>query len=369
MYLFLRVYRVHILFYVQITNPTLVDMKLSFKPKTITKKLISELPERAQDVIVKRFGLEDENIMTLEAIGSIYGITRERVRQIENHSLNKLRESDVLKEYAEALQELYRVIDELGSVVPEQELLSYITDKRDLQNHIYFFLQLGDSFERAKESQHLTHRWFVDKVVHDAVDEALSKLHKELNKNELVSEKEILERFKKNLNVDAVPEKHLINFEVLKRWLGLSKVVDKNPLGEWGLKDSPNVNVKGVRDYAYLVIRQHGSPIHFTEVTKKIQELFDKQAHVATTHNELIKDGRFILVGRGLYALKDWGYMEGVVKDVIRQIIQKEGPLTRQEVIDRVLKERYVKPNTIIVNLQDVDTFRKNADGRYELIS
>ena len=114
-------------------------------------------------------------------------------------------------------------------------------------------------------------------------------------------------------------------------------------------------------------MRRHGSPMHFREVAKAIGETFDRDAHVATTHNELIKDGRFVLVGRGIYALKEWGYTEGVVKDVIRAILKKEGPLNKDQVIDRVMKERYLKKNTILVNLQNSKYFKKLKDGRYAL--
>ena len=153
--------------------------------------------------------------------------------------------------------------------------------------------------------------------------------------------------------------------EVIKRWLSLSKSVGKNPLGEWGKMSSSNIKAKGMRDYAFLVIRRHGSPIHFREVAKLISELFNKKAHVATTHNELIKDPRFVLVGRGLYALSEWGYAAGVVKDVIKAILVKNGPLTKEKIIEKVLKERYVKENTIMVNLQNPKFFKKMKDGKY----
>jgi DNA-directed RNA polymerase delta subunit len=122
-----------------------------------------------------------------------------------------------------------------------------------------------------------------------------------------------------------------------------------------------------MRDYAYLVIRRHGSPIHFREVAQQIEKLFGKSAHVATTHNELIKDKRFVLVGRGLYALSDWGYLSGVVRDVIKQVIRDNGSLSKDDLIERVLKERYVKENTILVNLQNPKHFLKDSKGRYSL--
>ena len=108
--------------------------------------------------------------------------------------------------------------------------------------------------------------------------------------------------------------------------------------------------------------------MHFKEVADAIQNLFSRKAHVATTHNELIKDKRFVLVGRGLYALSEWGYSAGVVKDVLREILSTHGPLTREEIIDKVRKERYVKDNTIIVNLQDSSLFKKLPDGNYILV-
>jgi DNA-directed RNA polymerase delta subunit len=123
-----------------------------------------------------------------------------------------------------------------------------------------------------------------------------------------------------------------------------------------------------MRDYAYLVIRAHGSPLHFSEVAKKIKKMFGREAHVATCHNELIKDSRFVLVGRGLYALREWGYSTGVVKDVVLDILKKHGSLSKDEIIDLVLKERYVKPNTVVVNLQDTKTFKREGNGKYSLV-
>lgn len=339
---------------------------LSFKPKLVTKKLISGLPERAQAVVINRYGLGDnEEKMTLEAIGSMYGITRERVRQIENHALGKIRESEAMREEELTLKELEAFVHSLGSVVPEAELLEAFSKKRGHQNHIYLLLVLGDTFVLSKEDKNMTHRWHVDGTVADIVHGALVKLHEMFDEATLISEQEVVKHFKKLLS-DA-PKHHVDNDETVRRWLSLSKIIGKNPLGDWGLSESSNVRVKGMRDYAYLVLRQHGSPLHFREVTKQIKELFNRKAHIATTHNELIKDGRFVLVGRGLYALKEWGYVEGVVRDVIEHVLRKHGPLTRDEIVEQVLKERYVKSNTVLVNLQDGGYFTRLDDGKYTL--
>lgn len=341
-------------------------IKISFKPKQVTKRLLSVLENRAKDVIVSRYGLgSSAERMTLEAIGQKYGITRERVRQIENASLNAIRNSEAYEKEEKVFAELKDGLAVLGGIVPEDEFLGLVSSSDSIQNHIHFLLVIGDPFVKEKETGEFRHRWHVDADLSQKIHNALRKLYSNLSDDDLVPESEMINSFLEHLQ--DVNEEYREE-EVLKRWLSLSKQIDKNPLGEWGKSESPNVNAKGMRDYAFLVIRRHGSPIHFREVAKEIQKIFNKKAHVATTHNELIKDDRFVLVGRGLYALKEWGYVSGVVKDVIKKILEKNGPLTKDEIVDKVLKERYVKENTITVNLQNTDHFIKDEEGRYHLV-
>ena len=96
--------------------------------------------------------------------------------------------------------------------------------------------------------------------------------------------------------------------------------------------------------------------------------MFDKKAYNSNTHNEIINDKKFVIVSRGLYALSEWGYLSGVVKDVIKKVLDKNGPLTKEDIIQKVLKERYVKENTILVNLQNSKLFKKDKEGRYRYV-
>jgi hypothetical protein len=338
---------------------------LTFKPKQVIKRILTSLNPRAKDIIVSRYGLGKEpKRMTLEGIGKKYGITRERVRQIENYALNQIRKSDYFKKEKSSFDELKGVFYGVGGVVSEHDILTHLAKDKSDQNHLYLMMVLGDEFKKIKEDEEFHHRWFVDEELSKKVHESIRKLYKNLSDDDIIPESEIVGHFLKHL--ESVNEEYK-NEEILRRWLSLSKKISKNPLGEWGLNASPNIKVKGVRDYAFLVLRKHGSPIHFREVAKQIEKLFSKKAHVATTHNELIKDPRFVLVGRGLYALAEWGYMSGVVKDVIRKIIDKDGPLTKDEIIQKVMKERYVKENTILVNLQNPKLFKKDKEGKYSI--
>ncbi len=339
---------------------------LSFNPKQIVKKLLAPLPERARDVIVSRYGLDkDPRKMTLEAIGKRYGITRERVRQIENYALHSIKRADSFSKEKPIFTELETMMKDLGGILSEEDFLSHISKDKSVQNHVHILLVIGDEFKKEKEDDSFKHRWHVSDDLARKVHDALRKLYKNLSDKDLVSELDIIASFLSH--VEDISDDYKKDSSVIKRWLALSKVIGKNPLGEWGLTSSPNIRAKGMRDYAFLVIRKHGSPIHFREVAKSIEKLFGKKAHVATTHNELIKDPRFVLVGRGLYALAEWGYMSGVVKDVIRKILESNGPLKRDQIIEKVLKERYVKENTIVVNLQNPKHFKKSKEGMYSM--
>ncbi len=340
--------------------------KLSFKPKQLTKKLTSHLQDRSSDVIMNRFGLgNDLEHKTLEAIGEKYGITRERVRQIEHAALTSIRKHPTFKEESTVFNELKTLIKDLGSLIEEEELLNSISSDKSTQNHIHFYLVLGDEFKKIKEDDHFKARWHTDDTLSKQIHEALHSLYSSLGDGELVSEGDFITRF---IEECRKANAEILSDEVAKRYLRTSKKIAKNPLGEWGRAGTSGVKTRGIKDYAYLMMRKHGSPMHFREVAKAISETFGKKTHTATCHNELIKDNRFILVGRGIYALKEWGYKPGIVREVIKDILRKYGPLSKEDIVEHVMKERYLKKNTILVNLQNAKYFKKDKNGLYSLI-
>ncbi len=336
----------------------------TFDALTLSKQLLADISDRAREVLSLRFGLGSKNTReTLEAIGERWGITRERVRQIEASGIESIRSSKAFKDSEEAFDELSTYVASLGAIVPEDMLLSELSSDEKSRNAFRFLLVVGSSFFRERETEHFYARWHVDHKTAAKVHGALSKLYTSLSDDEVLSESELFERFLGELK-DVSTAYH--NEEVLKRWLSLSKTIDKNPLSEWGRAHAPVIRTKGIRDYAYLVIKRANAPMHFKEVASAITELFAKKAHVATTHNELMKDNRFVLVGRGLYALAEWGFEPGVVRDVIKEILKKRA-LSREEVISEVKKKRYVKDNTILVNLNDSRYFKRQKDGTYSI--
>lgn len=335
---------------------------ISFDTNALVKRLLSEVPERAREVLIFRFGLGAKSTRdTLEAIGERWSITRERVRQIEAAGIEAIRNSKEFKDSQAAFDELALYIESIGGIVPEDTLLAGLASDEKTRNRYRFLLVVGSSFFRERETDDFYARWHVDHKTADSVHAALSKLYEALDDVEVLSEGDIINRFLDELkDVNQAYQ----NEEILKRWLTISKTIGKNPLSEWGKAHAPAIRTKGIRDYAYLVIKQNGEPMHFADVATSIVNIFNKKAHVATTHNELIKDSRFVLVGRGLYALAEWGYQPGVVRDVIKEVIANKS-MTRDEIITEVKKVRYVKDNTILVNLGDTRHFKRQKDGTY----
>lgn len=339
---------------------------ITIKPKQITKRILSELPPRASEVITSRFGLStDAERKTLEAIGKKYGITRERVRQIENAALSMIKKSESFKNEKAVFEELKNLIHTLGDIISEKELLNYISKDKLTQNVVHLYLTLGEEFTKHKEDDYFHTRWSVNGSVSDLIHNSLKNIYENLSDDELVQEGELISRF-----LDEVKDisDQYRNEEVVRRWLSISKKISKNPLGEWGKTNSSIIKTRGVKDYAYLMMRKHGSPMHFREVAKAVLDNFGKSCHTATCHNELIKDKRFVLVGRGIYALSEWGYKSGVVREVIKELLKKNGPMSKDDIVNQVMKERYLKKNTILVNLQNSKYFKKDKNGLYTII-
>ncbi len=340
---------------------------LTFQPKKLTKELLNPLNTRAKDVIQNRFGLlENGESKTLESIGRKYGITRERVRQIENFALGLIKKSEEYATAAENFLEIRDVLNEEGAIVLAEEFFPLFGKDKSVQNHIKFYMVLDDNtFTHHKDDDKFNERWSTHTATANTVQTSLSKLHSNIGDEEMLAETVLLDRFLKQ--VDDLHEMYK-DEKFLKKYLKLSKDLGQNQMGHWGKKSSPNIKTRGIKDYAYLIMKKEGKPMHFRDVSKEILTQFGRKAHTATTHNELIRDERFVLVGRGVYALREWGHMGGVVREVIAQIIENaKRAMKKEEIIEAVKKERIVKDNTILVNLQNPLYFKKNADGTYNV--
>jgi len=333
------------------------------------EKIMKELPQRSREVLEQRFGLKKgQKRKTLEAIGNGYGITRERIRQIENAAKKLILDSEaLLANTHKSVDELKKAIDEFGGVVPEKVLLNNFSEDEDVQDHLHFILNLAEPFKDAKLPELHDKVWYTDENSFEAFIKSLDKLYKDLDTDELLTESEILERFAEKLKQHS-NNKNLLKNETIKHLISISKKIGSNGIQQWGRTDSRNISAKGVKDYAFLILNELGKPLHFREITEVISDRFKKKVNVATVHNELIKDPRFILIGRGKYGLKSWDrWSGGTVKEVITEILKKnKKAMSKEDIIEEVLKRKDVRKQTIIINLSN-KAFRRTKDGRYTL--
>lgn len=313
----------------------------------ISLNLLKDLPQRAKDVIVRRFGLNSGERETLEFIGSDFGITRERVRQIEESALEKIRGE--AKKYSGIFQKFNGYFKMQGGLKKESVLLEDLGDKK-YQPHVFFLLSLDKKFKRVNECEDFHSFWVFSDDSQDLAKKAISILSEEFSK------------IKKPLSFKEVKSFQPHNNDItLNSYLEISKRIQKNKDGLYGLKEWPEINPRGIKDKAYLAFKKTGKPLHFSDVTKLIDG-----ALIQTVHNELIRDSRFVLVGRGIYALSEWGYNSGQVRDVIQKILQdSKQPLAKEEILSQVLKQRIVKENTILLNLSNKNYFLRNPQGKY----
>jgi len=340
--------------------------ELPVHPEELTKRLFVVLTKRTKDVLEQRFGLGKNSArLTLEAIGQKYSITRERVRQIEADGMNRIKKSPAFSDAKNVFSALETYFDGQGRVLKENVALESLSSHPKHANHVYFLLSLHDPFLRYHESDDLHDRWSYGADAHDQAKRVLDGVVGELkNGGKPVSEGQLFEVLSSSAkNVFGTSPASA----VLANWLAVSKLISKNYFNEWGLIEFPEIKPRGVRDLSHMVLGRYGKPLHFSEVAERIGKLVGKKVHTQTVHNELIKDQRFVLVGRGLYALKDWGFTSVVVKDVIAELLKKQGPVHKEKIVAAVLKERFVKPNTVAINLENKKYFKKLPDGRYSL--
>ncbi len=316
--------------------------------KNACSKVLKNLSSKKKEVITRRFGLGGRKNETLESIGKDFNVTRERIRQIEKDGFLEL------EPYVKKCQDIFdyfkEEIEKKGGVRREDLFLSEL-GKKEVENEIYFLLTLANDFERFAETDDHYAFW--------AIDEKKVDLAKK--RGELVIQK--FEKTKKPLKLEELEKPKDLSYEAFASYLEISKRIKNNSEGFWGLKEWPEIYPKTIKDKAYLVFKKTKEPLHFN----KVAELIDS-ALPQTVHNELIKDPRFVLVGRGIYALKEWGYQEGLVKDVILNILKSAGkPLKKEEVLEKILKQRLVKENTVFLNLSNKKYFSRTSEGYYKI--
>lgn len=323
--------------------------------------------EREREIVSRRFGLFDRK-ETLEQIGELLGITRERVRQLEKSVVNRLKsaaEQGSVPQIPEIQVNFIQQLHDIGELARISNLTEKVsTDTSKIQQaRIAFLASLCPELVVINEDDHFHHAVGILTVRDAAAIKAdVAKLIETIKK---LGQPATIEEIAKaaGLDGDASTIKQAASLASISKHLATLN-------GRWGLVKWPMVNPKNIRDKIFVILKEHGKHMHFNEIASAIKDSEFKRKDVTTQaiHNELIKDKRFVLIGRGIYALKEWGYEKGTVSDIISDVLKQEGgPLHRDEIVKRVLKSRYVKETTILLNLQGKTQFKRVAKATYSL--
>ncbi len=333
--------------------------------------LIQVLKPRQREILSGRFGLEDGEKKTLASLGEKYNITRERTRQIEAEALNII-EDYFNKEKAikKSLDLTTKHLKNLGGLRRDDLLLyelKLIFNDENLHHwHLRLVSEIVGGLFYYPLDEHFHSFWYLEEDHLKSAGRFLARLEK------LISDKkeEIFKNQKFDVYFAKAAQAHKIPETVGTNYISISKRFGVNPFGDTGLSHWEEIHPRTIRGKAYLVLKKQQDPVHFRDITEAINEAgFDeRQAYPQTVHNELIKDPRFVLVGRGIYGLVEHGFASGATHEIIRMILKEEEPLSLRDIVSSVGKQRFLKDNTILLNLQNKKYFKKLPDGRYSLV-
>ena len=341
-----------------------MDQNAEILKKAISGSLKIVEQDREKEIISRRFGLKGRK-ETLEQIGETLSITRERVRQLEKAILIRLQisaEDNQIPELAQAEMILVRNLTEMGRVARLDALAAKIYGKIATpaeQNGIYFIATFAKNLTVIEENDR--YHFAVGIAEYGSTSEIRGKV------DEIVS---VISKNKEPMTLDELD--NVLDYEHpdhIKAVASISKLL-ATLNGVWGLAKWPSVNPKNIRDKIFVILESKKEPMHFSDIANEIKSSNFKRKNVTVQaiHNELIKDPRFILIGRGIYALSTWGYKKGTISDIITSVLEKsDKPLTKEEIVKQVLKTRKVKETTILLNLQNKKLFKKIDKNSYTL--
>lgn len=338
---------------------------LSIDTEHLVQDILSVIErDREREIVSRRYGLFDRK-ETLEQIGELLGITRERVRQLEKSVVAKLKELTEQGKLAPAKKievSLTEYLEQNGGAGRVADISAAITadNSRTDQSRVAFLAALCPGLVIIEDDdRHFLAVGCAKKRDGRAMKDSIATLVNSIKKHG------------KPVTIDeAAKLAEISETSEVKALASISKKL-ATLNGQWGLVRWPVVNPKNIRDKIYVILQQNGTHMHFNDISAAIKDSDFKRKDVTTQaiHNELIKDKRFVLIGRGLYALTEWGFKKGTVADIITEVLREAGePLHRDEIVQRVLKSRYVKETTILLNLQGKAQFKRVAKATYELI-
>jgi len=318
----------------------------------LIKICLTSLSDRQKEILEGRYGISGLPMLTLAELGHKYGLTRERIRQIEALGIKGAKDSASGNGFGDFIKTVSLQLKNSGGIKREDLLVENLGGAAR-SNQVKFLLEMSKRFHYSKDSANFYPYWYLSEANQKNAMSFVSYVLKNSEQGNFAAV------------FDTAAKKFGLADTVASNYASVSKRIAQNVFGEFGLSSRPEINPKTARDWAYLVLKKEKRPLHFNEIASLVSNLRQKEAHAPTIHNELIKDERFVLVGKGTYTLGEFGVVPGTAKEIIGHFLKKHGPMKSNDIVKTVLKQRLFKENTILINLQNRKNFKRLGDGRY----
>jgi len=335
----------------------------------LVDNLLLLLSEKEKVVIKKRFDLDGLGRATLEQIGNDFSVTRERVRQIEKSALGKMKRNVFNTSLRNLHDFVMIVVQKNGGLLRKEalvtELKSVLPPQSDVDcNNLDLSFVLHEGLDCVGNTINF-HPYVREKSLPDyslkhASNQIVNQMHKYGDVKDVNRVHHDMKSVFDEMDFDLTKIKSLIGID--KRLT----LVDECLVGllEWR-----HIHPRTLRDKVLFVLRNQKKPLHFVEIAEKISgAAFDnREVNLQAVHNELIRHPQFVLIGRGIYALAEWGYERGTVAEVIEKILDSGKEFSQDEIIEMVLEKRRVKKITIVLALKNNKSFVRVGRKRYKL--
>jgi hypothetical protein len=346
-------------------------------PSIIQEILAQNTDERLWFILQRRLGLEGTEKLTLEELGLAFGLTRERVRQLEASALNELRGVLIEDDYKnktyhvhpnilKAVRRLSEMVtDRAGQATLESSLLNQIQHSFNvhpdaIKPSLYLVLNLSGLLKLDFNRGDLQPVWgkFGTPEAR-SIQNSIERLDKLMTEEHTLplSEIDILVQINK-----GVRKRNRLSLDQLKKLLNLCSSIEVHKSGfYWGKFG----HLVGRGNQVERVLFEHGEPVHITKITREINHrltLHGKRiVNPRNLANQMSNDNRFVPIGRsGEWGLSSWSVDTGTIVEQMKlYFIARNEPATADEIYSYVSERRPVRKGSVEAYLTFQEDFAK----------
>jgi len=327
--------------------------------------------DRPKKIIQARYGLQNGGKETLEEVGHWFGITRERVRQIQEKTLKKMQHpstkgrSLIISLVSDTLQKNGLVIsdEEADILIPKtfnntkydgSSFLDLLSDLGWVQRN-----KVGDiGFYCPKGIKPIDITKLMDDT-HTCIKTSSALLSINQISDYLRGQQE---KYKQYDNLD----------NLILRICKIDPRIEEKLPNKFGLY----LFHPGTKDWCQQIteiLKESDFPLHFTEISDKLNDKLalvgDKRIDVRRVHSILIESPEFSHTGvKGTYGLTEWGFRKETTTELVEECIKKAGfPLHWNQIYNYVSKYKDTKPANITAILHSQNKFIKIGRGTFGL--